>query len=258
MTIHYIIYILLLLLFLPFHYWCDWFMRTRNIDLRYMFIIVMCAFGVVATWTYMYECTCTYKMLRLCSQWRVSTLLYSFVIRNWRIGFICSDIIILRCMNVTNKANMCFAYGQSVLTSSRWRRLFGCCCCCGGFFFFAPSFVLYLIYVVSRSIGVRNRNAIYTYICWSSILAWPTINTVCLFPALYHTILYFYSVVVCASNDSSYTSDCSVQFLNVYFLFGGAQEYCESKRVRQALCKCAPLHGVRMRHNESNQLKCRE
>lgn len=83
----------------------------------------------------MYECTCTYKMLRLCSQWRVSTLLYSFVIRNWRIGFICSDIIILRCMNVTNKANMCFAYGQSVLTSSRWRRLFGCCCCCGGFFF---------------------------------------------------------------------------------------------------------------------------
>lgn len=136
MTIHYIIYILLLLLFLPFHYWCDWFMRTRNIDLRYMFIIVMCAFGVVATWTYMYECTCTYKMLRLCSQWRVSTLLYSFVIRNWRIGFICSDIIILRCMNVTNKANMCFAYGQSVLTSSRWRRLFGCCCCCGGFFFF--------------------------------------------------------------------------------------------------------------------------
>lgn len=126
------------------------------------------------------------------------------------------------------------------------------------FFFFAPSFVLYLIYVVSRSIGVRNRNAIYTYICWSSILAWPTINTVCLFPALYHTILYFYSVVVCASNDSSYTSDCSVQFLNVYFLFGGAQEYCESKRVRQALCKCAQLHGVRMRHNESNQLKCRE
>lgn len=197
MTIHYIIYILLLLLFLPFHYWCDWFMRTRNIDLRYMFIIVMCAFGVVATWTYMYECTCTYKMLRLCSQWRVSTLLYSFVIRNWRIGFICSDIIILRCMNVTNKANMCFAYGQSVLTSSRWRRLFGCCCCCGGFFFFAPSFVLYLIYVVSRSIGVRNRNAIYTYICWSSILAWPTINTVCLFPALYHTIcipLYYISI----------------------------------------------------------------
>lgn len=65
------------------------------------------------------------------------------------------------------------------------------------FFFFASSFVLYLIYVVSRSIGVRNRNAIYTYICWSSILAWPTINTVCLFPALYHTIcipLYYISI----------------------------------------------------------------
>lgn len=262
MTIHYIIYILLLLLFLPFHYWCDWFMRTRNIDLRYMFIIVMCAFGVVATWTYMYECTCTYKMLRLCSQWRVSTLLYSFVIRNWRIGFICSDIIILRCMNVTNKANMCFAYGQSVLTSSRWRRLFGCCCCCGFFFFCFFICTLSDLRCLPFDWRSQSKRNIYIYMLIEHFGMAHHKHSLPISRSLPHymytTILYFYSVVVCASNDSSYTSDCSVQFLNVYFLFGGAQEYCESKRVRQALCKCAQLHGVRMRHNESNQLKCKE